>query len=66
MTDDRDADEITNRCECGWEVTGPVDEVVTATIDHGARIHNMVATREQVLTALGRAPGDSNEERKAG
>jgi len=45
---------ITNRCACGWEITGPVDEVVTATIDHGARIHNMRATRDQVLAALGR------------
>jgi len=46
---------VTNRCACGWEATGPVDEVVAATIDHGSRIHNMTATREQVLTALGLA-----------
>ena len=51
-----DPDCITNRCACGWEITGPTDEVVAATIDHGKRIHNMVATREDVLTALGRAP----------
>ena len=40
--------EYTNRCGCGWEVTGPIDTVVDATIDHGQRIHNMDATREQV------------------
>ncbi len=42
-----------NRCACGWEVSGTVDEVVDATIDHGRRIHNMEATRDQVLAALG-------------
>jgi predicted small metal-binding protein len=51
-----DPDLVTNRCACGWEMTGPVDEVVAATIDHGKRIHNMVATRDEVLAALGRAP----------
>jgi predicted small metal-binding protein len=43
---------FTNHCACGWEVTGSEDEVVDATIDHGRRIHNMEATREQVLAAL--------------
>ena len=49
MTDDR---AYTNRCACGWEVTGPEDEVVDATIDHGRRIHNMEATRDDVVAAL--------------
>ena len=44
--------EYTNRCACGWEVTGPLDEVVDATIDHGRRIHNMEATRDQVVAAV--------------
>jgi predicted small metal-binding protein len=44
--------EYTNRCACGWEVTGSLDEVVEATIDHGRRMHNMGATREQVVAAL--------------
>ena len=44
--------EYTNRCACGWEVTGPLDDVVDATIDHGRRIHNMEATREQVVAVL--------------
>jgi hypothetical protein len=50
--------EYTNRCACGWEVTGALDEVVDATIDHGRRIHNMEATRDQVVAVLmgGAAP----------
>jgi len=40
------------RCACGWEVTGTVDEVVPAVIDHGARLHNMQATRDEVLLRL--------------
>jgi hypothetical protein len=45
-------EDYTNRCACGWEVTGPLDDVVDATIDHGQRIHNMVATRDEVIAAL--------------
>jgi predicted small metal-binding protein len=44
--------EVTNRCACGWEINGPEEAVVDATIDHGRRLHNMEATREQVLAAL--------------
>jgi len=44
--------QYTNRCACGWEITGGEDEVVDATIDHGRRIHNMEATREQVIEVL--------------
>ena len=40
---------ITVRCVCGWETSGPEDEVVAATVDHGQKTHNMTATREQVL-----------------
>ena len=49
MTDDVT---YTNRCVCGWEVSGALDEVVDATIDHGLRIHNMEATRDQVLAVV--------------
>ena len=49
MTDTTD---YTNRCACGWEVAGALDEVVDATIDHGRRIHNMEASREQVVATL--------------
>ena len=58
-------DIVTNRCACGWEITGPVDEVVEATIDHGARIHNMAATREDVLAALGRGPAEESRREAA-
>jgi predicted small metal-binding protein len=50
--------EYTNRCACGWEVTGLLDEVVDATIDHGRRIHNMEATRDQVVAAVTGPPKD--------
>jgi predicted small metal-binding protein len=40
---------ITVRCACGWEVTGPEDIVVEATVEHGTRVHNMTATRDDVL-----------------
>jgi predicted small metal-binding protein len=40
---------IRSRCACGWEVSGTEGEVVTATIEHGRRSHNMEATADQVL-----------------
>jgi predicted small metal-binding protein len=40
------------RCACGWEVTGSEDEVVPQVIEHGERLHNMRATREEVLARL--------------
>jgi len=55
--------QYTNRCACGWEVTGSEDDVVDATIDHGGRIHNMEATREQVLAALHAPPAAADEDR---
>ncbi len=55
--------QFTNRCACGWEVTGTEDEVVDATIDHGRRIHNMEATREGVLAALHAPAGTAGAER---
>ena len=54
--------EYSNRCACGWEVTGPLDDVVDATIDHGRRIHNMEATREQVVAALMAGPATDQPE----
>jgi predicted small metal-binding protein len=47
-----DVPQFTNRCACGWEVTSSEDDVVEATIDHGRRLHNMEASREQVIAAL--------------
>ena len=40
---------VTVRCVCGWETTGTEDEIVAATSDHGERVHNMRATREEIL-----------------
>lgn len=37
------------RCTCGWETSGDEDDVVAATREHGRRLHNMEATREDVL-----------------
>jgi predicted small metal-binding protein len=37
------------RCDCGFEVRGTADEVVAAMQDHAKNVHNMSATREQVL-----------------
>ena len=37
------------RCDCGFEVRGTADEVVGAMQDHAKNVHNMSATREQVL-----------------
>lgn len=58
MRDDaRMADASTHlRCVCGWETTGAEDEVVAAAIEHGLRVHNMRATREEVLALIVREP----------
>lgn len=40
---------VTVRCVCGWETTGFEDEVVVETIEHGRRVHNMTATRDEVM-----------------
>jgi predicted small metal-binding protein len=62
-----DGRQYTNRCACGWEVTGSEDEVVDATIEHGRRIHNMEATRDQVVAALHAPPAvDNAADAKAG
>ena len=37
------------RCACGWEAAGDDDDVVERTQEHGRRVHNMEATREQVV-----------------
>jgi predicted small metal-binding protein len=61
-----DQTQYTNRCACGWEVSGSMNEVVDATIDHGRRIHNMEAAREQVVAeVLAGAPADRTNEATA-
>jgi predicted small metal-binding protein len=62
MDDQQMADVLTVRCVCGWEVRGSKEEVVAATSEHGDRLHNMAATREQILAmavppAAAAAPG---------
>jgi predicted small metal-binding protein len=40
------------KCACGWEVTGPEEEVVAAVQQHAEQLHNMQATREEILARL--------------
>jgi predicted small metal-binding protein len=40
------------RCACGWEARGSIDELVVAAGEHGARIHNMEPTRDQVIAMI--------------
>ena len=54
MTDEA----LTVRCACGWETTGSEADVVEATIEHGRRLHNMEATRDQVLAMATRGQAD--------
>jgi predicted small metal-binding protein len=49
------------RCACGWEATGTEDEVVAATSEHGERVHNMRATRDEILAMA--IPADVPEAR---
>lgn len=44
-----EAEVIRVRCACGWDTSGPEDEVVASVQEHGRRVHNMPATRDQVL-----------------
>lgn len=51
---------LTVRCACGWEVQGSEAEVVDATRKHGEQLHNMRATREQIVAmAITRSPAGS-------
>jgi predicted small metal-binding protein len=43
---------LTVRCVCGWELVGPEEDLVIATQEHGRRVHNMEATREEVLAMV--------------
>ena len=50
---------LTVRCACGWQTAGTENEVVTATIEHGLALHNMAASREEVLAMA--VPGDPSD-----
>ena len=55
MTDSLDARSpppMRVRCACGWEATGSEDELIASATQHGARVHNMVPTREDVLAMV--------------
>ncbi|MEO8437249.1 MAG: hypothetical protein ABI562_02240 [Chloroflexota bacterium] len=54
---------LTVRCACGWETSGQPNEVVVATQAHGDQLHNMRATREQVLAMA--APASPEREAAA-
>ena len=40
------------RCACGWEAIGSQSEVVVAAQEHGFEVHNMRATRDEILPTL--------------
>ena len=37
------------RCACGWETIGPENDVVSAAMKHGEQVHNMRASRDEIL-----------------
>ena len=49
MSDNQGQQVLVVRCECGFEARGSEDELVPAMQRHGKDVHNMDATREQVL-----------------
>jgi predicted small metal-binding protein len=58
---------ITVRCVCGWETTGPEDDVIVATTEHGRQLHNMAPTRDEVLAmAVDRSMVQDDPVREAG
>ena len=51
MNEADDLRRLRARCTCGWETVGVIEATVAATIDHGQRVHNMRATRDDVLAS---------------
>jgi predicted small metal-binding protein len=41
--------ELVTRCDCGFEARGPADEMVSAMQKHAGDVHNMAASREEIL-----------------
>jgi len=60
-----ETDQLKVRCACGWETSGAEPEVIEATLEHGQRLHNMTATRAQIL-AMAVPAGDSTASTPAG
>jgi predicted small metal-binding protein len=44
------------KCACGWEARGTEEEVVDATQEHAREMHNMQATREDILARMEPVP----------
>lgn len=40
------------RCVCGWTTVGDEDAVVAETRRHGAELHNMDVSRDEVLAMV--------------
>jgi hypothetical protein len=60
-----DREPLRVRCACGWELAGEEDDVVAGTQEHGRRVHNMTATRDDVLAMALPSP-DEDTERQVG
>ena len=54
------------RCACGWETTGSEEAVVAATSAHGERVHNMIASRAEILAMAIPTAGTSLASRRKG
>jgi predicted small metal-binding protein len=37
------------RCDCGWQTQGTEDDVISAAVEHGELVHNMTASRDQII-----------------
>ncbi len=46
---ERAARKLTIRCNCGWEIHGSEDEIVTPTQEHVRDVHWQEVSREDVL-----------------
>jgi hypothetical protein len=52
MTQDKPAEstpELMARCDCGFVARGSADEMVSAMQKHAGDVHNMPASRDQIL-----------------
>jgi hypothetical protein len=54
------------RCACGWETAGTEDDVVAATSEHGELVHNMRATRDEILAMALPAASQESAQRRTG
>jgi len=45
------------RCACGWETSGAEAEVIREASEHGLSVHNMRASRQEILAMATPPPG---------